>query len=62
MKEELKYELKAELEKLVDSFIETEEIILKDSHSKSIKVDFLYNLKNGVDIKIIVGRDLDKDN
>lgn len=62
MKQELNHALKAELEKIVDSFLETEEIILKDSHSNSIKVDFLYNLKNGVDVKITVGRGLDKDN
>lgn len=62
MKDELKQELKEEITKMVESFLETEKTFLEDPLIKGITADFLYTLKNGVDVKITVGRDLDKDN
>lgn len=55
---ELNQELKDELEKIVADFLKHEQDFLNDPHINGIKMDFLYNLKNGVDIKITVGRNL----
>lgn len=56
---ELNQELKDELEKIVADFLENEQNFLNEPNINGIKMNFLYNLKNGVDIKITVGRNLD---
>lgn len=56
---ELNQELKDELEKIVADFLENEQNFLNEPNINGIKMNFLYNLKNGVDVKITVGRNLD---
>lgn len=58
MKEELKQELKAEINQMVESFLETEKIFVTSPEINGITVDFLYQLPNGVDIKLTIGRNL----
>lgn len=50
--------LRAELEKLTETFLECEQNVANEPYVDGIKLNFLYNLKNGVDVKITVGRNI----
>lgn len=53
--------LRAELEKLTETFLEYEKDFMAEPHINGVKLNFRYNFKNCVDVKITVGRNLDNE-
>lgn len=54
-------DLQKALDHLAEKFITNEKILLEDPLLTGIEVTSVYRLKNGVDIKIAIGRNLENE-
>lgn len=55
-------DLQKALDHLAEKFIANEKILLEEPLLTGIEVTSVYRLKNGVDIKITIGRNLENEN